>query len=189
MYSRASWILPKHFKRLFPLIMEHGSIFVLVKISFCFTIVCHRTFKTNVLIILRWKESTLRCKLFLSVHNFELYENIGVMLDLNSFVFTLIVKSLFISRCFIVFPAFIARTFLLLMSFCVSSRLPSSLQSLQRLSELALLMMYSSVFDSFIFDPRWASLTGSSSFVCYIALILLDILLMSSAYCWSMSIW
>ena len=170
MYSRASWILPKHFKRLFPLIMDHGSIFVLVKISLCFTIVSHRTFKTNVLIILRWKESTLRCKLFLSVHNFQLYENIGVMLDLNSFVFTLIVTSLFISRCFSVFPAFIASTFLLLMSFCVSSRLPSSLQSLQRLSQFfqinTFLMVYSSVFDSFIFNPRWASLMVAHLLFC-----------------------
>ena len=83
------------------------------------------------------------------------------MLDLNSVVFTLIVTSLFKNRCFSLFAAFIASTFLLLMSFCVSNRLPSSLQSLQRLSQLALLIVYSSVFDSFIFNPRWASLTGS----------------------------
>ena len=46
-------------------------------LSICLS-VGHRTFKTNVLIIHRWKESTLRCMMFLSVHNSELYKNIGV---------------------------------------------------------------------------------------------------------------
>ena len=61
--------------------------------------------------------------------------------------------SLFKSTRVSLFAAFIAGTFCLLMSYCVSSNLPSSLQSLQRLSELALLMVHTSVFNSFIFNP------------------------------------
>ena len=75
-------ILPNHFKCLFQIIMDHGSF-----PSF-FAIFGHRTFKANILIICRWKKSTLFCMLFVSVHNSELYKNIGVMWDLNSFVFT-----------------------------------------------------------------------------------------------------
>ena len=99
------------------------------------------------------------------------------------------VTSLFKNKCFSLFAVFIAITFLLVMSFCVSSRLPSSLQSLQQLSQLALLMVYSSVFDLFIFNRRWASLIVSSSFILSIAQILVDILLMASVYCWLMYIW
>ena len=57
------------------------------------------------------------------VHNLELYKNIGVMKDLDSFVFTLEVTSLFKNRCFSLSAAIIASTSLLLMSFCVFNRL------------------------------------------------------------------
>lgn len=52
----------------------------------------------------------------------------------------------------------------------------NSLQSLQRLSKLALLMVYSYVFILFVCNPRWASFTGSLSFIFSIALIQADYL-------------
>ena len=55
----------KWFKRLFPIIMGQDSKFDLTQISSFFTIVCHQMFKTNVLIIHRFKESTLLCMSFL----------------------------------------------------------------------------------------------------------------------------
>ena len=58
--------------------MDHGLNFALAKISSFFTTVGHWTFKTNVLINLRLKESTLLCMLFVSVYNSELYKNVGV---------------------------------------------------------------------------------------------------------------
>ena len=91
---------------------------------------------------LRWSKCCILHFLHLATersHNSKLHK----ILDLNSFVFTLIVTPLFKKRCFSLFCAFIASTFLLLMSFCVSRRLLSSLQPLQRLSQLALFMEYS----------------------------------------------
>ena len=61
----------------------------------------------------------------------------------------------------------------------------NSLQSLQRLSQWAVLMVYSYVFISFVCNPRWASFTGSSSFIFFIAWKLVNILLEPSAYFWS----
>ena len=93
------------------------------------------------------------------------------------------VTSLFKNKCFSLFAAFNAGIFLFLMSFIVSARLPSSLQFLQLLSLLALSMVYSSVFVSVSFNARWASFTDKLSFIFFIALILVDILMISSAYC------
>ena len=70
------------------------------------------------------------------------------------------------------------------MSLCVSSRLACSLHFLQRLSLLALLMVYSSVIVSLIFNPYWSSFPVSSLFIFYIALMLVDILLILSASFW-----
>ena len=92
------------------------------------------------------------------------------------------VTSSFKNRCFSLFAAFIASNILLLMSFCISSRLSNSLQPHQRLSQLALLMVYSLIFVSVIFNPRWANITSNSSFIFSIALLLVICILLVIVY-------
>ena len=92
-------------------------------------------------------------------------------------------------QCLSLFAALIASTFLFFVSFCVSSRLPSSLQSPQQLSLFVELMVYSLVFVLIISNHCWVIFMDMSSFIFSITLTLVDILLISSAYCWSMSIW
>ena len=71
----------------------------------------------------------------------------------------------------------------------VSNKLPSSLQSFQWLLQLWFLMVHSCLCFTYpIFNPC-SSFPGRSSFIFRMALKLVDILLMPSVYCWSMSIW
>ena len=72
----------------------------------------------------------------------------------------MVVISLFKNRCFQLVCCIYCKYFSSFNVILCIQRLPSSLESLQWFSQLALLFVYFSVFNSFIFNPGWASLTS-----------------------------
>ena len=96
----------------------------------------------------------------------------------NSFVFTLMVTSFFKNRCFS-FRCYLLYLLQVLFFFKRLFLYRSSLQSLVSQTIITvLLMVYSSVFVSFVFNLGWASFTGSPFSIFSVAIILFDILRM-----------
>ena len=144
--------------------------------------------KTKVLMTLCWKEFTLFDIVSVSAHSLHLGKSICEMYDLNIHVFTLMEKSLFRNRCFSLFDALMATHFLHLKVLVVSRKYQIIyIKYFQWLLQLARFMVCSFVFVSFISNLGCDSFPGSSLFVFCIALKLLDISLILSAYCWLMS--
>ena len=101
-----------------------------------------------------WYESILFSAVFVRVHSSELYRNILLTHALNILIFVLMLSLLLLKTCFRI--ALFASCFRILMSLFVSSKLPRILHFFH-FSGPFFVTIYSSVFVSFIFRPRFFS--------------------------------
>ena len=135
---------------------------------------------------LLWNVLTVFSKFLVRVHSSLLYRNTLATYALKVLILIALLIFLLSKILFSVLKASIARIFLRLMSFSVSSKLPSNLHFFH-FSLPCLIISYSSVLDSLITRLRFARVDGVVSLIYVILCLAVVAQVISSAYFRSIS--